>query len=118
MKALRLLLLTSVAFALQAETTVKEYKDAMAIPISATAMWVYVTGLGEGMVWANDEATSKGAPLFCQPDDIALGPEDYRNIIDEQIKAASKRMPEDEIDKSFLGLVLMSGLKARFPCSK
>ncbi|MBL8539352.1 MAG: hypothetical protein JNK68_03170 [Betaproteobacteria bacterium] len=71
----------------------------------------YLTGVGEGLLWANAQIKAqKGTPFFCDPDDVALTTADYLAIIDREAQQAYVQ-PEYPIE-----LVMLKGLQARFPC--
>jgi hypothetical protein len=71
----------------------------------------YLTGVGEGLLWANAQIKAqKGTPFFCDPDDVNLTTSDYLAIIDSEAQQAYVQ-PEYPIE-----LVLLKGLQARFPC--
>ena len=85
--------------------------------VNATRM--YIIGLGEGMGWANIENILRKAPLYCQPGKLALGPENYIDIIDRQVKTAlSRGMTQVQVDETTIGYFLMAGLRDTFPCNE
>jgi hypothetical protein len=117
-----LLILTVLAFhaaPLRAQWTVKFYRESIASQnkdiVRATTL--YVKGLGDGMVWANSGAKiySK-APLFCEPDKLALAPDNYLSIIDQEISEMATKMAPKQLDQTALALVLFTGLRTTFPC--
>ncbi len=71
----------------------------------------YLTGVGEGLLWANAQIKAqKGTPFFCDPDEVTLTTSDYLSIIDREAQQAYVE-PEYPIE-----LVMLKGLQARFPC--
>ena len=66
-----------MAMTLQAEVTVKEYREEMASStVYREAMKAYITGLGDGIRWANATALSdNNKPLYCGPGNLAFGVE-------------------------------------------
>jgi len=101
-----------------AEITVKEYKAAIANAAGGDAVKLYIKGLGEGIGWANIRATTAKMPLFCPPGKLALGLENFIDIIDRQIEAQAKgNMPQAQLDGAMIGLVLLVGFQETFPCT-
>jgi hypothetical protein len=96
---------------------VKQYKAEMMSDATATLTKIYVQGLGDGITWANAAAQAeKKSAFFCQPDKLILGPQNYIDIIDQQIKERSTRMTAAKLDDSWIGVLLMMGLEETFPC--
>jgi len=96
----------------KAEINVKDYKTSMASDNASRAMTkAYIRGLGEGMAWANINQ----ARLYCPPGQLALVLENYIDIIDRQVEMRS-RWSQAELDETYIGLLLFSGLKETFPC--
>jgi hypothetical protein len=108
------MMLVLSALTVKGELTVKQYKERMASS-EALNVGAYIMGLGEGIGWANAAAGSK-APLYCQPPKLGIGAETFLNIIDRKIEALSKTMTAEQLDKTFIGLLLMKGLRETFPC--
>ena len=77
----RLVIFTLGAIDANAEVTVKEYREAMALP-NSDVMRVYIKGLGEGMGWANAHAGNGKSPLYCPPPKLGIGVETFIDIID------------------------------------
>jgi hypothetical protein len=97
-----------------AEFSVKEYKQLKENDVMKT----YIEGLGRGFVWANvvmKKETNKS--LFCSPEKLALGKDNFIRILDDEIK-------RQEIDgfiktqEASIEMVLLFGLKNTFPCMK
>ena len=100
-----------------ADMTVKDYKksssgDAVAILV----MKSYVQGLGDGIGWANIAATHDKKPMYCAPQRLSLGLENFLDIINRQIDIQAKQLTQAELDDSLLGLMLMLGMVETFPC--
>jgi hypothetical protein len=94
--------------------TVKEYREEMASSaVRRGLMNTYVRGLAEGIQWANADATNEKKNLYCEPD-IVLGVETYIDILDRTIK---ERSDHSDYDKMPIGLLLLHGLRATFPCT-
>jgi len=100
----------------KAELTVKEYKERMASSDAAVIATTraFINGLGVGIGWANTDSKVK---LFCQPGKLALEVQNFIDIINSEIETASTFMPQESLDKSFIGLVLLRGLEDTFPCA-
>jgi hypothetical protein len=100
----------------KADSTVKEYKEAMASsdPTSVRVMKVYILGMGEGIGWAN---TMADGILYCEPSQLALGVANFVDIINREIEATSKMASKENLDKMWIGLMLMKGLQSTFPCA-
>ena len=68
----------------------------------------YINGLGTGMSWS---ISGEKNPFYCPPENLALTTENYKHIIEAQIR----------IDKNELipiELTLKDGLQRTFPCKK
>jgi hypothetical protein len=113
-----LLLLTMSVFQARAETSVKKYKAEIAAngaDVSLTK--IYILGLGDGFLWANAKMlVDKKSPLYCQPDKLVLGMENYVEILNRQIKAEATKNTQAQLDEMSLGLLLLQGLQDTFPC--
>jgi len=99
--------------AANAEMTVSEYRqritstDATLVDVTK----VYIKGLGEGIGWGNAEKE-----FYCQPAKLALGMENFLDIIDRQIKELSTSVSAAKLDEMWIGLLLSQGLQRTFPC--
>jgi len=100
-----------------AQLTVKEYQARMSpddLNRVTMTKW-YVKGLAEGMTWANINLTLRNSPpLFCLPDKLALGVDNFLDIIDrrvKQLKESGKKTDDTEV-----GIILLGGLEDTFPC--
>jgi hypothetical protein len=68
-------------------------------------------GIGRGLFWANAEADdSFKKKLYCAPQKLALGLDNYLRIVDDEIDRVvyTPDMPVE--------LVLLKGLQRVFPC--
>jgi hypothetical protein len=101
----------------RAEMTVKEYRTGIASEKSSvvTLTKLYVQATGEGITWANVASRSAGAPIFCQPQQLAIVSELYLDILDCQITSLSE---QKNVEGEMVGLLLLKGLKETFPCKK
>ena len=71
----------------------------------------YVFGVGEGLMWANGELTSRNEKLiYCQPGKLALIMDNYLQILDDELKA---NVYKPSVPIAF---VLREGLKHTFQC--
>ena len=77
-----------------------------------------VFALGEGMLWANGEANRAGSPVYCQPENLALGEDNYVDILNRVIRTVSNPANQAEVDDYPVGGLLIQGLKMTFPCAK
>ena len=112
-----LCLSTLIAMTLQADVTAKDYREGMALS-ERTFMKVYIRGLGEGIGWANTAAlSSNNPPLYCQPAKLALGFDNFIDILNRKIEELSARKPASELDKASIGMLLLMGLQTTFPCT-
>lgn len=103
-------------FQLKAERSVKQYEQDVASKDAwtVTTAKIYVTGLGEGIEWANAQAKVR---LYCPPGELALGMDNYLDILDRQIAFDRNSQGKDFPEGSPIGLELLFGLKRTFPCS-
>jgi hypothetical protein len=95
----------------QAEITVKLYQQ-----IKHTDEFkFYLHGLGTGYSWANYFLKQHGQPeLFCPPEKLSLTPQNYNNILAEQLKILGNKTGPDD----FVDFILLDGLIRTFPCHK
>ncbi|MBY5708069.1 hypothetical protein [Rhizobium leguminosarum] len=69
---------------------------------------------GEGQNWVNRHIKQEtGRYLYCVPDDLALVPDQYLNILQRYLATAPGY---GELELNSLGLALLNGLLAAFPC--
>jgi hypothetical protein len=116
---LTLCFLTLVAVEASA-LTVKEYRADMASADQAriTMTRIYIGGLGEGIVAANVQVGRiNKAPIFCQPQKLALGMDNFINILDRFITTISTKAPREKVDEMSIPLLLLEGLQETFPCN-
>lgn len=108
--------------------TVKQYEDTIKIKDKETQTMIkmYISGLGQGYYWANllSKRDLKDA-LFCPPEEMALNFENYKNILEEEIKktrkmilSSGKKEGFKSLEETPIGMILLFGLKDTFPCSK
>ncbi|WP_139223648.1 hypothetical protein [Methylocapsa palsarum] len=72
---------------------------------------LYINGIGTGYIFANSKQKSESRPmLFCQPNNLALGPEQYINFVQTAVQRAPTLRNES------LGMVLLFELADAFPC--
>ena len=75
----------------------------------------YVKGAGDALLFSNGYLDSEGQKkLYCQPNKLSLGPENYINILEEEIKLT----PDVQKVDYPVSLLLLWGLQRVFPCSK
>ncbi len=75
----------------------------------------YIYGVGIGISWANTELRVRNqAALYCPPSKLALGPNNYLDILARQMKDVeiSKKISLDDP----LEAILLEGLMRTFPC--
>ena len=109
--AITLLLSTQVAHA--ASFTVAMFQ---ATKEQDSTLW-YVTGVGQGYLYANSQLTFEGKqPIYCQPINLTLVGLNYAKLIESEIKRPSTAQPyRSEVS---IEVVLLSALRATFPCIK
>lgn len=74
----------------------------------------YVHGVGVGIFWANTQLESKQqSALYCAPDDLPMGRQNYLGILDGEIK----RRGEESIADRPIEPLLLLGLIKIFPCA-
>ena len=108
------IVLLLASFSATAEMSVRQYladRDAMNKSAFDRLAKPYLTGVGEGLLWANAQLKAqKSAPFFCDPDNVNLSTADFLAILDREVKEAYVQA-EYPIE-----LLLLKGLQARFPC--
>jgi hypothetical protein len=108
------LLLWLVAANASAEMSVRQYladRDAANTAAFDRLAKPYLTGVGEGLLWANAQLKAqKNTPFFCDPDDVSLTTADYLLMVNSETKQAYVK-PDYPVE-----LLLLKGLQARFPC--
>jgi hypothetical protein len=97
-----------------AEMTVRQYvadRDAANKSAFDRLVKPYLTGVGEGLMWANAQLKAqKSTPFFCDADEETLTTADYLKVVDDESKE-SYVQPEYPIE-----LLLLKGLQKKFPC--
>jgi hypothetical protein len=70
---------------------------------SRTAFKTYLNGMGVGYSWANTMLNQRGLPLlYCQPGKLALGADNYADILQREITNRSSIKPDDPIEALLL----------------
>ncbi len=76
---------------------------------------LYVLGLGDAYGWTNTQLEDQGrSPLFCVPDRLGLGKENYVDILEDEIIRVAKTGNETDFP---VALMLLHGLIYTFPCN-
>lgn len=96
--------------------TVKEYRASRSDGEYPTLVKAYIRGVGEGIEYANTEAAGKNMAFYCEPGKLALGADNYLNILDQSIKGNSDKMSKEALDEMPVELLLLKGLEGTFPC--
>jgi hypothetical protein len=114
-------LLPLIALPVHAQITVKDYRATIALnnKSEVAEMKLYISGIGEGMLWANSEATRMKTPLYCEPEKLELVADNYLGMIDGQIRKLSQEggATKTELDNVAIGVLLLKGLEETFPCN-
>jgi hypothetical protein len=104
----------AVAASSSAEMTVGQYladRDAANKSAFDRLVKPYLTGVGEGLMWANAQLKAqKSTPFFCDSDEVTLTTADYLKVIDGETRE-SYVQPEYPIE-----LLVLKGLQKKFPC--
>jgi hypothetical protein len=115
-----LCLLTLDTIQARAQLTVKDYRATLTSvdKSQVVELKLYISGMGEGITWANAEATRKKMSLFCEPDKFELVADNYLGFIDGQIRRLSQPggAIKTELDSIAIGVLLLNGLEETFPC--
>jgi len=81
---------------------------------SATAI---MAGLGQGFLTANGMLQAKNmAPLYCQPQNLVLGVENYMRIYDSMVERHRSQI--ENLKSATVAQILIFGLVEAFPCEK
>lgn|SRR5215831_14119807 len=73
---------------------------------------IFLQGIGNGYLGANADLFVRGLPLlYCQPEGLGLGPDNYEDILQKEIKRKKHVEPD-----TLVTILLLSGLKNTFPC--
>ena len=100
-----------------ADVNVSDYKAAVAK--GDKIIGIYVTGLGTGSSWANTAMKREtGKRLYCPPENLSIGPDNYSRILDDEIKRSEERLGFQKIQETPIGAILLRGLTITFPCSQ
>ena len=95
---------------------VKTYRESLGDNIrGAVTVMTYITGVGEGLAWANAQLSALGRErLYCAPAGLTLA--NYKDFLDRRIADEAKRRSGDELDKLNIEPLLLQGLMEAFPC--
>jgi hypothetical protein len=81
------------------EIDFKDYRDLKNTPAFKT----YLNGVGVGYSWANTMLNQRGLPLlYCQPGKLALGADNYADILQREITNRSSIKPDDPVETLLL----------------
>jgi len=96
----------------RASVTVKAYQDAKKDTSTAWQLVrMYVSGVGMGLVYANEEVKMKKRhPLFCPPATVSFNQQNMLEMLDEDL-ATARHSDDDPIEDA-----LLEGLEKAFPC--
>ena len=75
---------------------------------------IYIAGVGEGVSFVNVRLKMRGQPpLYCEPEDSALGPDDYLRILNSELKQPdiASLGPDMTVE-----VLMIRGLERTFPC--
>jgi len=94
--------------------TIKDYEQFKDVDLFK----MYLTGVGQGFAWANAYLyDAKQLQLFCQPELLSLGVDNYKRIIDDELARRRKEYMKMAGGKGApIEFILLSGLKRTFPC--
>ena len=99
------------------EITVKDYREFVAgQPAERSLMYLYIAGIGDGIRWANIEATLRKQPFYCPADKLPMETPDLLDILNREIEGAAKNKVS-KFDEMPIGAVLLAGLIRAFPCT-
>lgn len=112
------LVLLSLSTVLRAELTVEFYKKNMASRDTSVVALArtYVLGLGEGIRVTNVAVGKNGQRLFCPPEKLALGQENFLDILNQAIADSSRRMTKSDLASTDISVILLRGMIDTFPC--
>jgi hypothetical protein len=100
------LLWCNVSFAI----TYKQFK------LNPDEYYGYITGLYKGFSWSISLQEKIGPRFYCQPRTLSLNYENVIDILEKEVKRASKSMSKEEVDKLDIGMFLAFGFQKTFPC--
>jgi hypothetical protein len=97
--------------------TVKTYLDSNKKAELRGVNGVYLSGVGQGLGWANSWLKNQGhLPMFCQPDSLPLDGNTYLHMVDRQIERLQPRMSKTELNQLPVAMLLQQALIESFPC--
>lgn len=99
-----------VAIPASATLYVSDYEELKVKEPAPTRL--YVSGVGEGIFWANTLLGRVDTPMYCQPERLGLGPANYMDILEKQLERREHKTKDVPIE-----MVLLEGLMETFPCS-
>ncbi|MGB6210176.1 hypothetical protein [Pseudomonas mandelii] len=78
----------------------------------------YLSGIGNGYGWSNAYLTEwrKTPAMFCEPDKLALNGENFKDILEAEIKRSYHPETEEDKTNNPIELLLLMGLIKTFPC--
>jgi hypothetical protein len=122
-RAVVLLLLIGIGARINAEMTVKDYRNAFkekADPVTRKMAEAYFLGVGRGFSWANGKlAVTNRPPLYCEPDKMPqmnLG--NYQDLVDGRISRLAKTVTKQELEQRLVEVLLLDALQEAFPCTE
>lgn len=96
-----------------ADMTIRGYLDIQKTEEGKDRLDFFINGLGTGMGFSQVALEARGQPrLYCTPKRLSLTSENYKNILDEQIKITGDKVSPDHL----VSLYLLLGLSRTFPC--
>tara|TARA_B100000579_G_scaffold153539_1_gene124737 strand:- start:264 stop:599 length:336 start_codon:yes stop_codon:yes gene_type:complete len=90
--------------------TYKEFKS------NPEKYYPYITGLYQGFGWSISMQEKIGPRFYCAPRTLSLNYENVIDILEKEVKRASKGHTKEELDKLDIGMLLAFGFKNTFPC--
>lgn len=115
--ALSLVLIVAIfgAVVARASVPVSLFKQALVSGSIGPVLSTYMSGVGNGYVWANGELKARKLPLlFCAPK-MALTQDNFLQVLIKEIKEPTNQRKEWP-DDTPIELVLLSALEQLFPC--
>jgi hypothetical protein len=113
--ALWMVLSAVPAMAMDIATYDKQRREPPNAP-SQMRLRIYLLGLGEGLRLANTGLAERNeVPLYCQPPQANLFAEDYRQMIDAQLKDSREALQREDLS---IERILLRALQDRFPCAR
>ncbi len=100
-----------ISNSINAEIKYKEYK------LNPDNYYDYLHGQGDGIGWSITFQEEIGPKFFCQPRDLALGPREYIDMLENQVKEfLSIGFTSNEVDEMYLGFILAFAHQIKYPC--